>query len=103
MGACSNRPCFHKPRLAREVEDGKSQKVIGKRSYDTICLSYSTLTSSSLSHVRFLHTPSLMLYRDQTWIWDLIVSVPDHCLSFYFLCTNICQVPIFPISDILFI
>ena len=19
-------------------------------------------------------------------IWDLIVSVPDHCLSFYFLC-----------------
>ena len=20
-------------------------------------------------------------------IWDLIVSVPDHCLSFYFVCT----------------
>ena len=47
----------------------KAQKVIGKRSCDTriICLSYSTLTSSSLSHVRFLHTPSLMQYRGQTW------------------------------------
>ena len=22
-------------------------------------------------------------------MWDLIVSVPDHCLSFYFLCTYI--------------
>ena len=21
-------------------------------------------------------------------IWDLIVSVPDHCLSFYFTCTQ---------------
>ena len=20
------------------------------------------------------------------WIWDLIVSVPDHCLSFYSVC-----------------
>ena len=24
-------------------------------------------------------------------IWDLIVSVPDHCLSFYFLCFFWCQ------------
>ena len=50
------------PRMAREVEDGRSLKVVGKRSFDTriICLSYSTLTASSLSHVRFLHTPSLM-------------------------------------------
>ena len=22
-------------------------------------------------------------------IWDLIVSVPDHCLSFYFLCLSL--------------
>ena len=21
-------------------------------------------------------------------MWDLIVSVPDHCLSFYFICTQ---------------
>ena len=23
-------------------------------------------------------------------MWDLIVSVPDHCLSFYFTKTNYC-------------
>ena len=22
-------------------------------------------------------------------MWDLIVSVPDHCLSLYFLCVNL--------------
>ena len=24
-------------------------------------------------------------------MWDLIVSVPDHCLSFYFSCENLRQ------------
>ena len=24
-------------------------------------------------------------------MWDLIVSVPDHCLSFYFKVVNACQ------------
>ena len=26
-------------------------------------------------------------------MWDLIVLNPDHCLSIYFSCINICQVP----------
>ena len=30
-----------------------------------------------------------ILYPDCIRIWDLIVSVPEHCLSFYFTCPGL--------------
>ena len=30
-------------------------------------------------------------------MWDLIVSVPDHCLSFYFSC-DVAQLPMIIVS-----
>ena len=30
----------------------------------------------------WVHVQKKTFYKG--WIWDLIVSVPDHCLSFYF-------------------
>ena len=27
-------------------------------------------------------------------MWDLIVSVPDHCLSFYFIKAQVCKVDV---------
>ena len=29
-------------------------------------------------------SPEIQFHCGWTWMWDLIVSVPDHCLSFYF-------------------
>ena len=48
----------------------------------TTCLKKSC--SFGLPHVPFIHCCQFMYFGFETRMWDLIVSVPDHCLSFHF-------------------
>ena len=49
------------------------------------------MCSFCLPRVPFVNSRQFMylvisLFGFEGRIWDLIVSVPDHCLSFYFIC-----------------
>ena len=37
-----------------------------------------------VERTRFCHRNCYLIFGFEGRIWDLIVSVPDHCLSFYF-------------------
>ena len=49
----------------------------------TICLGKSC--SFSLPRVLSFYVFSCVPFGFEGRMWDLIVSVPDHCLSFYFI------------------
>ena len=58
----------------------------------TICLGKSS--SFGLPRVLFVNCCQFMylvisLFGFEGGMWDLIVSVPDHCLSFYFECREL--------------
>ena len=38
--------------------------------------------------VLFARLPLKLPFGFESRMWDLIVSVPDHCISFYFACSN---------------
>ena len=46
--------------------------------------SYSLFTASAFRKLPSIYVFSYFPFGFEGRIWDLIVSVPDHCLSFYF-------------------
>ena len=45
-------------------------------------------TASAFRKLRSVYVFSCFPFGFEGRMWDLIVSVPDHCLSFYFTCTQ---------------
>ena len=43
-------------------------------------------TASAFRKLRSIYVFSYFPFGFEGRMWDLIVSVPDHCLSFYFIC-----------------
>ena len=42
------------------------------------------VTASAFRKLPSIYVFSYFPFGFEGWMWDLIVSVPDHCLSFYF-------------------